>query len=181
MKPEVARRCLEAGAAIINDVAGFRDPAMIAVAAAEQGRRRRHAHAGHAADHADEPALRRCGSRGRRVLRGAAEGSGRSRYSPARRSASTPASALARRWSTTWILLANLGAFRGSAGRCASAFRGRGSSDVCRPAAERADGGFAGGGVLRRGGGQAHVLRVHDVAATRDAAVLLEPSTAHRR
>jgi dihydropteroate synthase len=32
MKAEVARACLEAGAAIVNDVAGFRDPAMIAVA-----------------------------------------------------------------------------------------------------------------------------------------------------
>jgi dihydropteroate synthase len=33
MKAEVARECLKAGAAIVNDVAGFRDPAMIAVAA----------------------------------------------------------------------------------------------------------------------------------------------------
>jgi dihydropteroate synthase len=32
MKPEVARRCLESGAAIINDVSGFRAPAMVAVA-----------------------------------------------------------------------------------------------------------------------------------------------------
>ena len=31
---EVARACLEAGAAIINDVSGFRDPAMVQVAAA---------------------------------------------------------------------------------------------------------------------------------------------------
>src|SRR5437773_1538359 len=33
MKPEVARACLEAGAAIINDVSGFRDPAMTTTAA----------------------------------------------------------------------------------------------------------------------------------------------------
>jgi dihydropteroate synthase len=33
MKSEVARQCLIAGAAIINDVSGFRDPAMAAVAA----------------------------------------------------------------------------------------------------------------------------------------------------
>ena len=33
MKPEVARQCLLAGAAIINDVSGFRDPAMATVAA----------------------------------------------------------------------------------------------------------------------------------------------------
>jgi dihydropteroate synthase len=32
LKPEVARQCLEAGAAIINDVGGFREPAMIRVA-----------------------------------------------------------------------------------------------------------------------------------------------------
>lgn len=32
MKAEVARQCLAVGAAIINDVSGFRDPAMIAVA-----------------------------------------------------------------------------------------------------------------------------------------------------
>ena len=32
MKPEVARQCLDAGAAIINDVSGFRNPAMIALA-----------------------------------------------------------------------------------------------------------------------------------------------------
>ncbi len=32
-KPAVARRCLEAGAAILNDVGGLRDPAMAAVAA----------------------------------------------------------------------------------------------------------------------------------------------------
>lgn len=34
MKPEVARAALDAGADIINDVTGFRDPAMIQVAAA---------------------------------------------------------------------------------------------------------------------------------------------------
>ncbi len=32
MKAEVARACLDAGASIVNDVAGFRDPAMIAAA-----------------------------------------------------------------------------------------------------------------------------------------------------
>jgi dihydropteroate synthase len=32
MKPGVARACLNAGAAIINDVSGFRDPAMVEVA-----------------------------------------------------------------------------------------------------------------------------------------------------
>ncbi|MDZ4655404.1 MAG: dihydropteroate synthase [Coriobacteriia bacterium] len=32
--PEVARACLEVGAAIINDVSGFRDPVMVEVAAA---------------------------------------------------------------------------------------------------------------------------------------------------
>ena len=32
MKPAVAQACLEAGAAIVNDVSGFRDPAMIAIA-----------------------------------------------------------------------------------------------------------------------------------------------------
>ncbi|MDO9556358.1 MAG: dihydropteroate synthase [Coriobacteriia bacterium] len=32
--PEVARACLDVGAAIINDVSGFRDPAMVDVAAA---------------------------------------------------------------------------------------------------------------------------------------------------
>ena len=35
-KPEVARRALEAGAAIVNDVGGLRDPQMIAVAARAQ-------------------------------------------------------------------------------------------------------------------------------------------------
>ena len=33
MKAEVAARCVEAGACILNDVSGFRDPAMIALAA----------------------------------------------------------------------------------------------------------------------------------------------------
>jgi dihydropteroate synthase len=32
MKPEIARACLEAGAVIVNDVSGLRDPAMISVA-----------------------------------------------------------------------------------------------------------------------------------------------------
>src|SRR5215207_1916833 len=32
MKPEVARACLDAGAAIVNDVSGLRDPAMISAA-----------------------------------------------------------------------------------------------------------------------------------------------------
>ena len=32
-RPEVARACVEAGAAVINDVTGFRDPAMIELAA----------------------------------------------------------------------------------------------------------------------------------------------------
>jgi dihydropteroate synthase len=36
MKPAVARACLDAGAAIINDVAGFRDPELVAVARAFQ-------------------------------------------------------------------------------------------------------------------------------------------------
>jgi dihydropteroate synthase len=36
MKPAVARAALEAGASIVNDVSGFRDPAMIAAAAAHR-------------------------------------------------------------------------------------------------------------------------------------------------
>ena len=36
-KPEIARRALETGAAIVNDIGGFRDPAMVAALAQAQG------------------------------------------------------------------------------------------------------------------------------------------------
>ena len=64
-KSSVARKALEAGASIVNDISGLRfSPG--------HGQRRRrpwrcrghHAHQGHAARHAAEPGLRRCGRRG---------------------------------------------------------------------------------------------------------------------
>ena len=69
MKADVARRCLEAGAAIINDVAGLRDPAMIRVAAEHR--------AGVVVMHMQgtpqtmqvDPAVRGRRPRGRRLLR----------------------------------------------------------------------------------------------------------------
>ena len=61
-KSSVARKALEAGASIVNDISGLRfSPDMANVAAGFRGRGRHHAHQGDTPKHAAEPRLRRCG------------------------------------------------------------------------------------------------------------------------
>ena len=79
-KAEVARQALKAGAVIINDITALgADPAMAARRRRHGGRRRPHAHAGHARDHAAQPALQRRRDRGLR-LPGAASRVGRGQW-----------------------------------------------------------------------------------------------------
>ena len=152
MKAEVARRCLEAGAAIVNDVSGLprsrrwsaspRSTGPASSSCTCRARRRRCRSNPQYADVVREVA---------RVLRGAVADSGANRVSPRKRCASTPESGSARRTSTTSNCSRTSERSRGSAGRSASACRARGSSGSSA-AAQRHErtGRVARGRVLRR-------------------------------
>ena len=72
-KPEVAAAAIEAGAAIVNDVSGLRDPRLAEVCARDRGRARADAHGGGAQGHAARSGDLR-GRRGRGAWRSCASG-----------------------------------------------------------------------------------------------------------
>ncbi len=181
MKAEVARRCLEAGATIINDVAGFRDPDMIRVAA--------HHRAGVVVMHMRgtpqtmqldpqyEDVVRQVGDFFEQQMRVLSQAG-----VAAEAVCLDPGIGFGKTHEHTLELLANLGAFaRFGRPICLGVSRkgfigiitGRARHD--RLAGSLAIASFA---AAR---GQAHVVRAHDVAATRDAALLLEAIDRYRR
>jgi dihydropteroate synthase len=174
MKAEVARNCLEAGAAIVNDVAGFRDPAMIAVAAKYragtivmhmQGTPETMNQNPQYSDVVREvgaffeerlQTLEKMGIRPEAVCLDPGIGFGKTHEHNMR-------------------LLANLGAFaRFGRPICLGVSRKGFIGTICgRPRSERMPGSLA-IVCFAAGRGEAHLLRVHDVAPTRDAGLLLE-------
>jgi dihydropteroate synthase len=181
MKPEVARAALDAGAHIINDVSGFRDPAMVRVAA-ELGAGAVVMHmrgtprtmqndpryvdvVGEVAEFFEERL---------RVL----EESG----IPPEAVCLDPGIGFGKTLDHNLELLANLGAFaRFGRPVCLGVSRKGFIGKLCgREKHERLAGSLA-VACFAAARGEAQVLRVHDVAATRDAAVLLDAIDGHRR
>ena len=181
MKPEVARAALDAGAHIINDVSGFRDPAMVGVAA-ERGAAVVVMHmrgtpqtmqndpryadvVGEVADYFEERL---------RVL----EESG----IPPEAVCLDPGIGFGKTLDHNLELLASLGAFaRFGRPVCLGVSRKGFIGKLCgREMHERLAGSLA-VACFAAARGEAQVLRVHDAAATRDAAVLLDAIDRHRR
>lgn len=174
MKAEVARQCLEAGAAIVNDVVGFRDPAMIAVAAEYR--------AGIVVMHMQGmPQTMQQNPHYSDVVREVGVFFEEQLHALANQGISPEAVCLdpgigfGKTLDHTLELLGNLGAFsRFGRPICLGVSRKGFIGQICgrsrneRMAASLAVVCFA---AAR---GEAHVLRVHDVAPTRDAALLLE-------
>jgi dihydropteroate synthase len=178
MKAAVARRCLEAGAAIVNDVAGFRDPEMIRIAA--ENRVVMHMRGTPQTMQRDPrygDVVREVGEFFEERLRVLGE-SGISHESVCL----DPGIGFGKTLDHTLDLLANLGAFA-RLGRpvCLGVSRKGFIGQVCgRPRPERMAGSLA-VACVAAARGLAHVLRVHDVAPTRDAALLLEAIDRYRR
>jgi dihydropteroate synthase len=181
MKPEVARQALAAGAAIVNDVAGFRDPAMVCVAAEFQ--------AGVIVMHMQgTPQTMQANPRYDDVNREVAaffeeqlrvlEESG----IPRDAACLDPGIGFGKTLDHTLDQLANLGELdRFARPVCLGVSRKGFIGMLCgRARGERMAGSLA-VACIAAARGEAHVLRVHDVAATRDAALLLDAIDRHRR
>jgi dihydropteroate synthase len=181
MKAEVARRCLEAGAVIVNDVAGLRDPEMIRAAAEHR--------AGVVVMHMRGiPQTMQQDPRYLDVVREVGEFFeerlrvlGQSGIAPGS-VCLDPGIGFGKTLDHTLDLLANLGAFA-RLGRpvCLGVSRKGFIGQLCgRQRHERVAGSLA-VACIAAARGQAQVLRVHDVTPTRDAAVLLEAIDRYRR
>jgi dihydropteroate synthase len=181
MKPEVATRCLETGAAIINDVAGFRDPEMIRIAAEHkagvivmhmQGTPQTMQHSPAYTD-----VVREVGEFFEERLRLFAQSG-----IPAETVCLDPGIGFGKTLDNNLDLLANLGVFaRFGRPVCLGVSRKGFIGKLCgRETGERLAGSLA-TACFATAHGEAQVLRVHDVAETRDATILLEAINRHRR
>ena len=181
MKPAVAQQCLEAGATIINDVGGARDPEMIRVAAQHkagllamhmQGTPQTMQQNPHYID-----VVREVGEFFEEQLRLFGQSG-----IPPETVCLDPGIGFGKTLDNNLDLLANLREFaRFGRPVCLGVSRKAFIGKLCgREAGERLAGSLAVAcfAALR---GEAQVLRVHDVAETRDAAVLLEAINRHRR
>ena len=181
-KAEVARHCLAAGAAIVNDVTGLRgDPDMPAVAAESgagvvvmhmQGTPATMQHDPHYADVVGEVAA---------FLQERLHALAAAGISP-EAVCLDPGIGFGKALDHNLELLANLGALR-RLGRpvCLGVSRKRFLGTVCGRELRDRDPGSLAVACFAAARGEAHVLRVHDVAAARDAALLLEAIDKHRR
>jgi dihydropteroate synthase len=181
MKPEVAGRCLEAGASIINDVSGFRDPEMIRVSAAHNAgiivmHMRGTPRTMQIEPHYDD-VVREIGEIFEERLLTLADAG----IVP-EAVCLDPGIGFGKTHEHTLDLLANLGTFtRFGRPICLGVSRKGFLGIICgRTRAERLAGSLA-VAAIAAARGQAQILRVHDVAATRDAALVLDAIDRHRR
>jgi dihydropteroate synthase len=181
-KAEVARRCLDAGAAIVNDITGLRgDPDMPAVVAASG--------AGVVVMHMQgAPATMQANPHYADVVREVGEFFEERLHAlaaagiPAEAVCLDPGIGFGKLLDHNLDLLANLGAFA-PLGRpfCLGVSRKGFVGKLCgREVADRMPGSLA-VACFAAARGDAHVLRVHDVGPTRDAAVLLDAIDRYRR
>jgi dihydropteroate synthase len=181
MKPEVARAALVAGARIVNDVAGFRDWEMIHVAAEQQAglvvMHMRGTPQTMQAEPRYDDVVREVGEFFEDRLR-VLEESG----IPPQAVCLDPGIGFGKTLDHNLELLANLGAFaRFGRPVCLGVSRKGFIGKLCgREKHERLAGSLA-VACFTAARGQAQVLRVHDVAETRDATVLLDAIDRHRR
>jgi dihydropteroate synthase len=181
MKAAVARECLAAGAAIVNDVSGFRDPAMIAVA--------KEFRAGAVVMHMrGAPPTMQQNPQYADVVREVTEYLqerlrvlGESGIPP-EAVALDPGIGFGKTQEHNLELLANLGSVAAlNRPVCLGVSRKGFIGKLCgREVADR-DAGSLAVACFAAARGTAHVLRVHDVAGARDAAILLDAIDRHRR
>jgi dihydropteroate synthase len=181
MKPEVARACLEAGAAIINDVSGFRTPEMITAARDfGAGVVVMHMRGEPTTMHLDpqytdvvaevvsylEERLRVLGESG----------------IPQESVCLDPGIGFGKTGTHNLSLLAQLDAVAGL-GRpvCLGVSRKGFIGELCAREIHERDPGSLAVACFAAARGNAHVLRVHEVAGSRDAAILLAAIDIHRR
>ena len=180
-KAEVARRCLDAGAAIVNDVTGLCDPDMVRICA--------EASAGVVIMHMQgNPRTMQVNPHYGDVV-GDVAAYFEARLRELQESGIDPAAVcidpgigFGKTREHNLDLLANLGAL-GRFGRplCLGVSRKGFIDRVCgRPLADRMPGSLA-VACFSAARGDAHVLRVHDVGPTRDAALLLDAIDRYRR
>ncbi len=181
MKAEVARACLEAGALIVNDVSGFRDPAVIEVARAHR--------AGMVVMHmrGDPPTMQSDPQYNDVVADVTTYLQERLRVLgecgiPPEVVCLDPGIGFGKTMPHNLELLANLDSVaKLNRPVCLGVSRKGFIGKLCgRELAERDTGSLA-VACFAAARGQAHVLRVHDVRGARDAAILLEAIDQHRR
>ncbi len=181
MKAEVARACLEAGAAIINDVSGFRDPAMIEIA--------KEFRAGVVVMHMrgdpttmqQNPQYADVVAEVTSYLQERLRVLGESGIPP-EAVCVDPGIGFGKAHEHNMALLANLNAVAGL-GRpvCLGVSRKGFIGVLCGRDRSARDPGSLAIACFAAARGTAHVLRVHDVPSARDAAILLEAIDQHRR
>ncbi len=181
MKAAVARACLEAGAAIVNDVSGFRDPAMIAVA--------KEFRAGVVVMHMPgDPTTMLQNSRYTDVvaevttyLEERLRVLGECGIQP-EAVCLDPGIGFGKTLAHNLELLANLHAVAGlNRPVCLGVSRKGFIGKLCGRELHERDAGSLAVACIAAARGTAHVLRVHDVPGARDAAILLEAIDQHRR
>jgi dihydropteroate synthase len=181
MKAAVARACLDAGAAVVNDVSGFRDPAMVAVA--------REFRAGVVVMHMrGVPATMHLGPSYADVVAEVADYlQERLRVLgecgiPAEAVCLDPGISFGKTQADNLTLLAHLDAVAGL-GRpvCLGVSRKGFIGKLCGRELTDRDPGSLAVACIAAARGTAHVLRVHDVPGARDAAILLDAIDRHRR
>jgi dihydropteroate synthase len=180
-KAEVARACLAAGAEIVNDVSGFRDPDMIAVA--------KEFRAGVVVMHMlgdpttmqNEPrysdVVREVTAYLQQRLRVLGESG-----IPPEAVALDPGIGFGKLGAHNLELLANLGAITAlNRPVCLGVSRKRFIGELCGRSGTDRDPGSLAVASFAAARGTAHVLRVHDVGPARDAAILIDAIDRHRR
>ena len=181
MKAEAARQSLDAGAKIVNDVAGFRDPAILAVAAEYR--------AGVVVMHMQgTPETMQRNPQYSDVVREVGEFFEERLHAlanhgiPPEAICLDPGIGFGKTLDHTLALLANLGVFtRFGRPICLGVSRKGFLGQICgRTRSERMPASLA-VACFAAARGQAQVLRVHDVAPTRDAVLLLEHIDRFRR
>jgi dihydropteroate synthase len=181
VKPEVARQCLAAGAHILNDIRGFRDPETIAAAAERR--------AGVIVMHMQgEPATMQQNPRYADVVREVGEFFEQRLHElaeagiPREAVCLDPGIGFGKTLEHNLDLLANLGEFsRFGRPVCLGVSRKGFVGTLCGRAVDERMLGSLAVASFAAARGHAHILRVHDVAPTRDAMVLLDAIDRYRR
>lgn len=181
MKAEVARACLDAGAAIINDVSGFRDPAMIEAATEHR--------AGVVVMHmpGDPTTMQQNPQYADVVVEVTEYLQARLRILgesgiPLEAVCVDPGIGFGKTHEHNMALLANLNVVAAlNRPVCLGVSRKGFIGVLCGRDRSARDPGSLAIACFAAARGTAHVLRVHDVASARDAAILLEAIDQHRR
>jgi len=181
LKDVVARECLKAGAAIINDVSGFRDPAMIDIAKEHRAGVVVMHMRGDPSTMQNNPQYSDVVAEVTTYLQERLRVLGECGIPP-EAVCLDPGIGFGKTQSHNLELLANLDSVaRLNRPVCLGVSRKGFIGKLCgRELAER-DAGSLAVACFAAARGQAHVLRVHDVSGARDAAILLEAIDQHRR